>query len=253
MNIELLKSVKTPEETGSIVYEILRNKGIDVVLTGGSCMEIYTNSDYSSYDLDFIANPAIKSEQVIKAMMDAGFKKTNNRYFKHPDNEYYVEFPTGPVSLGNEEPKVHNELKTRVGTLKLLTPTNCVKDRLCAYLYHNGEECFSQALAVAHKNEIDKDDLFVWAKKECTEMQECVIKLYKDLDYLYKPNTNELITAYLRSKEEKYKVNINIESDFILLTDDLIDDYIIHILLNVRLGDDSLYYKKMSELYSELF
>ena len=84
-------------------------------------------------------------------------------------------------------------------------------------------------------------------------MLECVIKLYKDLDYLYKPNTNELITAYLRSKEEKYKVNINIESDFILITDDLIDDYIIHILLNVRLGDDSLYYKKMSELYSELF
>lgn len=41
-------------------------------------MEIYTNSDYSSYDLDFVANPAIKSEQVIKAMIDAGFKKTNN-------------------------------------------------------------------------------------------------------------------------------------------------------------------------------
>ena len=139
MNIELLKEVKTPEETASIVYEILKAKGIEVVLTGGSCMEIYTHSNYSSYDLDFIANPSIKTEQVTKAMINAGFEKTKDRYFKHPDNDYYVEFPTGPVSLGNEEPKVHNELKTKVGTLKLLTPTNCVKDRLCAYLYHNGE------------------------------------------------------------------------------------------------------------------
>ena len=253
MNIELLKNVKTPEETGSIVYEILRSKGIDVVLTGGSCMEIYTNSDYSSYDLDFIVNPAIKSEQVIKAMLDAGFKKTNNRYFKHPDNEYYVEFPTGPISLGNEEPKIHNELKTRVGYLKLLTPTNCVKDRLCAYVYHNGEECFSQALAVAHKNKIEKEDISNWAKKECIQMQEAVNELWKNLEYLDKSVTNELITDYLKSKEEKYKVNISIESDFILLTDDLIDDYIIHRLLNVTLGDDSLYYKKMAELYSELF
>lgn len=253
MNIELLKNVKTPEEIGSVVYEILRSKGIYVVLTGGSCMEIYTNSDYSSYDLDFIANPAIKSEQVIKAMLDAGFKKTNNRYFKHPDNEYYVEFPTGPVSLGNEEPKIHNELKTRVGTLKLLTPTNCVKDRLCAYIYHNGEEYFSQALAVAHKNKIEKEDISNWAKKECIEMQEIVNELWKNLEYLDKPVTNELITDYLKSKEEKYKVNISIESDFILLTDDLIDDYIIHRLLNVTLGDDTLYYKKMAELYSELF
>lgn len=253
MNIELLKNVKTPEETGSIVYEILRSKGIDVVLTGGSCMEIYTNSDYSSYDLDFIVNPAIKSEQVIKAMLDAGFKKTNNRYFKHPDNEYYVEFPTGPISLGNEEPKIHNELKTRVGYLKLLTPTNCVKDRLCAYVYHNGEECFSQALAVAHKNKIEKEDISNWAKKECIQMQEAVNELWKNLEYLDKSVTNELITDYLKSKEEKYKVNISIESDFILLTDDLIDDYIIHRLLNVTLGDDSLYYKKMAELYPELF
>ena len=34
MNIELLKEVKTPEETASIVYEILKAKGIEVVLTG---------------------------------------------------------------------------------------------------------------------------------------------------------------------------------------------------------------------------
>ena len=253
MNIELLKKVKTPEETASIVYEILKAKGIEVVLTGGSCMEIYTHSNYSSYDLDFIANPSIKSEQVKNAMIEAGFEKTKDRYFKHPDNDYYVEFPTGPVSLGNEEPKVHNELKTLVGTLKLLTPTNCVKDRLCAYLYHNGEECLSQAIAVAHKNEIDKENLSKWAIKECIEMQETVNELLKNLEYLDKTVDTELIKSYLKSKEEKHKIDISIDADFTLLTDDLIDDYVIHKLLEVELGDDVIYYEKMKKLYSELF
>lgn len=253
MNIELLKEVKTPEETASIVYEILKAKGIEVVLTGGSCMEIYTHSNYSSYDLDFIANPSIKSEQVKNAMIEAGFEKTKDRYFKHPDNDYYVEFPTGPVSLGNEEPKEHNELKTHVGTLKLLTPTNCVKDRLCAYLYHNGEECFSQAIAVAHKNEIDKENLLKWADKECLEMKQIVNELFNNLEYLYKVVDNELIKSYLKSKEEKHKVDISIESDFLLLTDDLIDDYIIHQLLNVELGENKMYYNKMKNLYDDYY
>jgi len=252
MNSELLKEVKTPEETASIVYEILKSNGIDVVLTDGSCMEIYTHSNYSSYDLDFIANPSIKSEQVRNAMIEAGFEKTKDRYFKHPDNDYYVEFPTGPVSLGNEEPKVHNELKTHLGSLKLLTPTNCVKDRLCAYLYHDGEECFSQAIAVAHKNEIDKENLLNWAAKECLEMEETVSELFNNLEYLDKVVDNELIKSYLKSKEEKHKVDISGESDFLLLTDDLIDDYIIHELLGVDLGDDVTYYEKMKKLYEEL-
>ncbi|MFA7570748.1 MAG: hypothetical protein WCY75_05795 [Sulfurimonadaceae bacterium] len=252
MNLELLKEVKTPEETAAIIYEMLLTKGIDVVLTGGSCMEIYTHSNYSSYDLDFIANPSIKASQIKEIMIDAGFEVTKGRYFQHNNTQYLVEFPTGPVSLGNEEPKVHKELKTHVGTLKLLTPTNCVKDRLCAYLYHNGEECLSQAIAVAHKNEINKDNLLKWALKECNEMQEAVNELFNNLEYLDKVVDNELIKSYLKSKEEKHKVDISVESDFVLLADDLIDDYVIHQLLGVELGEDIIYYEKMEQLYKKL-
>ena len=57
----------------------------------------------------------------------------------------------------------------------------------------------------------------------------------------------------MKSKEEKHKININVDADFTLLTDDLIDDYVIHRLLEVELGDDVIYYEKMKKLYSELF
>ena len=64
---------------------------------------------------------------------------------------------------------------------------------------------------------------------------------------------NKLIKFYLKSKEEKHKVDISVNADFTLLTDDLIDDYVIHELLEVELGDDAIYYKKMQKLYSDLF
>lgn len=55
----------------------------------------------------------------------------------------------------------------------------------------------------------------------------------------------------MKSKEEKHKVDISIEADFTLLTDDLIDDYIIHELLGVELCDYAIYYEKMKKLYKE--
>ena len=97
----------------------------------------------------------------------------------------------------------------------------------------------------------DEKDLLNWAVKECSEMQETVNELLKNLEYLDKTVTNELIKSYLKSKEEKHKVDISIESDFLLLTDDLIDDYVIHELLEIKLGDDSIYYEKMEQLYKE--
>lgn len=252
MDINLLDTVSSPEESATIVCALLKEKNIDVVLTGGSCMEIYTNSNYSSYDLDFIANPGVKAKQVIQAMLDLGFEKTTDGYFKYSRNPYLIEFPTGPVTVGDERPLVHQELKTHIGTLTLLTPTNCVKDRLCAYFYHGGEECYTQAVAVAHKNNIDKEDLIAWAKNEKSEIDKVVDSLLTDLSILNEPKNNATIKKYLKSKETTHFVDINIETDFIELTDDLIEDYVLHTLLNIKIEDKETYYQKMKKLYVEL-
>jgi hypothetical protein len=41
-------------EIAAYVADHLRRGGINVVLTGGSCVSIYTDNRYKSYDLDFI-------------------------------------------------------------------------------------------------------------------------------------------------------------------------------------------------------
>jgi hypothetical protein len=57
-------------------------------------------------------------------------------------------------------------LDTAAGKLRLLSPTDCVKDRLAAYIHWNDREAFEQALLVARTQEIDFRDLRRWARNE---------------------------------------------------------------------------------------
>lgn len=249
--INPLDKIKTLEETAAYICTSLKEKGIDVVLSGGSCMEIYTNSNFSSYDIDFIANPSHTAKQIEKIMLSLGFEKTQSRYFKYENNPNYIEFPSGPVNLGNEFPKKFDELKTHVGTLTLLTATDCIKDRLCALVYHNGEECFNQALAVAHLNKIDVENLVEWAKKEDKVMIEKVNMLLKYLSLLKKENlTTKDKKEYLEEKAKSLYLDINKESDLEDLKDDLLDDYVLRQILKIK--SDSEYYSKVDAFLSKL-
>ncbi|MFK5938387.1 MAG: hypothetical protein QM497_08325, partial [Sulfurimonas sp.] len=50
--------------------------------------------------------------------------------------------------------------------LRLLTPTDCVKDRLAAYYHWDDEQCLQQAIWVAKKNEFDLKSVQEWSEKE---------------------------------------------------------------------------------------
>lgn len=244
----ILDEIKTLEETAAYICTKLKEKRIDVVLSGGSCMEIYTKSNFSSLDIDFIPNPSVTSKQIEETMLELGFEKVPPRYYKYYNNPNYIEFPTGPVSLGNQLTKEFNELKTQVGTLKLLTPTDCIKDRLCALVYHGGEECFNQAIAVAHLNLFDKDNLINWAKNEDKEMLIKVNILLEDLAILRKNNiSSENIIDYLKSKAKNLYLDIYNEIDFEDLKDDLLDDYVLRQILNIKI--DAEYYPKMDDFF----
>lgn len=246
----ILDEISTLEETAAYICTKLKEKRIDVVLSGGSCMEIYTKSNFSSLDIDFIPNPSVTSKQIEKIMLELGFKKVPPRYYKYDSNPNYIEFPTGPVSLGNDLTKKFSELKTHVGTLTLLTPTDCIKDRLCALVYHGGEECYSQAVAVAHLNDFDKDDLTQWAKNEDQEMIEKVNLLQEDLSFLQKENiSSKDVIKYLESKSKDLYLDIYKESDFEDLKDDLLDDYVLRQILNIKSDDE--YYPKLDDFYKK--
>jgi len=153
-------------ELAGHVCSTLKENNIDAVLTGGSCASIYSQEKYVSYDLDFIDMDVFSDRGKIETVMESlGFCK-HSRYFKHPDTELFVEFPAGPLAIGEEPVKKVDEIETEMGILRILSPTDCVKDRLSWY-YHDGDlQSLDQAILVAHKNEIDLNEIQRWSKVE---------------------------------------------------------------------------------------
>lgn len=152
-------------ELAAFVCSHLLKYGINVVLSGGACVTIYTTNRYQSYDLDFIENITSSRKRLREAMFEIGFEE-EGRHFKHPDTEFFVEFPPGPLSIGSEPVRDIVEMELPTGRLRLLSSTDCVKDRLAAYYYWNDKQCLEQALLVAENNEIDILEIHRWSRQE---------------------------------------------------------------------------------------
>lgn len=152
-------------ELASYVCENLSKHNIEVVLSGGSCVEIYSKGDYTSYDLDLINRYNEVFFSIKKVMESLGFEE-KGKYFVHEDTSYFIEFPSGPLGVGDDNVSEIQEINTKYGTLKLLTPTDCVKDRLAAYYHWDDNQSLTQAIWVAKKNDIDIQEIKKWSKKE---------------------------------------------------------------------------------------
>lgn len=57
-------------------------------------------------------------------------------------------------------------LKTKFGNLRILSPTDCVKDRLAAFYHWDDPQSLEQALMVAERRRIDLKEVERWSKVE---------------------------------------------------------------------------------------
>jgi len=148
----------------AIISEHLKKNGIEAVLVGGSCVSIYSENKYTSYDIDLITTSSIKT--IIPVLEQLGFKNTGGRLFENPKCKFLIDFVAPPVSIGDAPVSEFNYIDTRFGTICLLTPTDCVKDRLAAYFFWNDLQSLDQAVMVAKRNKIDIEDIKKWAAKQ---------------------------------------------------------------------------------------
>jgi len=147
------------------ISDYLNKNGIETVLSGGACVAIYTDNKYMSYDLDFVLISSNEQKKVKQLLEKKGFYE-ENRYFKHDDTEYLIDFISPPLSVGTEPVKKISEIKKGRTSLKLLSPTDCVKDRLAAFYHWNDRQCLEQAILVCRDNEVDLKEIERWSKVE---------------------------------------------------------------------------------------
>jgi len=58
------------------------------------------------------------------------------------------------------------EIVTDTGIVRLISATDCVKDRLAWYYHDNDTECLEQAALVAEANDIDIGEIERWSAVE---------------------------------------------------------------------------------------
>lgn len=156
------------EEVAALICETLAKAGVVVTLTGGACVSIWSEGRYVSRDLDFIEEGPVPRRKVKDALAELGFVE-KNRYFVHPDSEFLVEFPTGPLMVGDERIERVATRQTATGILRLLSPADCIKDRLMWFFLENDRQALEQAVDVGHSNNIDLEDIRRWAINEGEE------------------------------------------------------------------------------------
>ena len=152
-------------ELAAYLSSHLRTRGIDTILSGGSCAAVYSQGTYVSKDLDFIETMPTTFARMRDAMRELGFEYEGS-LFKHPDTAFVVDFPKGPPSIGKAPVENIHELKFSTGVLRLLSPTDCVKDRLAAYYHWEDRQCLEQAVLVARNHPINLRDIRQWSMHE---------------------------------------------------------------------------------------
>ena len=167
-----MKSIKdmSQAELAAYIQGTLQAEGIIVVLSGGSAASFYSSNKYVSKDLDLINTSFSKRSKIRPVMEKLGFHE-QGRYFMNPETEFFVEFPSGPLSVGEEPVKEISEFELATGTLRVVSATDCVKDRLCAFYFWNDQQGLVQAVLVAKSQNVDLKEIKRWSKVEDKETE----------------------------------------------------------------------------------
>ncbi|KKM77731.1 hypothetical protein LCGC14_1367050 [marine sediment metagenome] len=155
----------TLEKLAAIISEKLRKHSIDSILVGGGCVSIYSLNRYQSYDLDYVTYEDMK--KVAKALNELDFYEKGG-CFIHKGCDYYIEFVAPPIAIGNEPIVNYEYHQTPLGTIKMLTPTDSVKDRLAAFYHWDDKQSLDQALiiCITIAQKIDIAEIKRWSKHE---------------------------------------------------------------------------------------
>lgn len=143
----------------------LAESGIHAVLTGGACATLYSRGAYQSHDLDFIVPDTSTQKAVDAAMASVGFARDGDRYI-HPDSDFSVEFPRGPLAIGDDLDIRPVRLDLPGGYALALSATDACRDRLAAFYHWSDRQSLAVAVEIALRQDVNLTTVEHWSKKE---------------------------------------------------------------------------------------
>lgn len=155
----------TLAEVAAAVAGALRRAGIAAVLTGGACATFHSGGAYQSTDLDFVIRGRGPRRSLDAAMSAVGFVRHGDRY-EHPRSVFFVEFPRGPLAIGDDFNITPIDLKLRAGSVLALSPTDACRDRLAAFFHWSDRQSLRVAVEIARRRRVNLDLIRRWSRRE---------------------------------------------------------------------------------------
>lgn len=170
----MIDETSSLQEVCFVVSTALAQCGVSAVLTGGSAAAVYAPTAYSSLDADFVLDDMGPLDCVIEPLASIGFRMDRrSRIFVHDRSHYTLEFPRGPLAVGADLVTATNCIENDGRRLRILTVTDCVRDRLSHFYFWNDYTALSAAVAVAKANgdHIDFALIRAWTLAESPDLQ----------------------------------------------------------------------------------
>lgn len=144
----------------------LSKNGISTILVGGGVVSIYTDGAYKSGDLDFVLEQYL-TDKLPEVLSEIGFKQKEGRHFKHPECKHlFIEFQNPPVGIGEDTSIKPISIEFHGAKIKILSPTDCIRDRLASYIHFKARDCLEQAVLVAKKHPFNSKKIKDWCISE---------------------------------------------------------------------------------------
>ena len=145
-------------ELAVIIVNHLRQHDIRVVLVGGLAVEIYTENLYLTKDIDMVNTSYHPASAIHEAMAKIGFHK-QGRVYVNKTTDICVEFPSAPLSVGEELIQETTIIEVGFGEIPILLAKDVIKDRLAAYFHWNDRPSLVQALAIMSNHSFNTEEL----------------------------------------------------------------------------------------------
>jgi len=159
----------TTERLAAVVCDALERHGFTAVLTGGACVMIYAEGKYVSKDLDFVLAPQGRLNDVEVALAELGFRAAG-RIYVHPETDMAVDIGNSwPLAVGQEILKPPPRRSVSGYRLRMLSATDCVKDRLAAFYHWGDRQALEQAILVSLARRVKVREIGRWSRAEDQE------------------------------------------------------------------------------------
>ena len=152
-------------EVALAVGDALRRARIRAVLTGGACAHVYSGGAHQSLDADFVILGVCTTETLDRAMATVGFDRVRGRYV-HPAVSFFVEFPKGPLGIGDDFRVRPVWTRRRSRRTLSLSATDSCRDRLAAFYQWKDRQALAAAVAIAIHNRVAYRKIREWSRDE---------------------------------------------------------------------------------------